>query len=81
MAGKLYGEKHPQEVQTNWSEPLDDSQAPAEPTETNEIIAKTMGIGSGIVKKMKRIATLAPERVDDIRQGKKTVNAVMNGLI
>ncbi len=45
-----------------------------------EVAAKAIGASHGNISEMKRILNAAPERVEDIKQGKTTVTAVIKEL-
>lgn len=45
-----------------------------------EVAAKAVGVGSRTVEEYRRIAKVAPERIDDIKQGKKTITATIKEL-
>lgn len=70
-------EKRAKEVPPVSAEPLNEKKPLST---TSDIVADVMGISSWTVKRINRIATLAPERIADIRDGKKTIHAVLNDL-
>jgi len=45
-----------------------------------EVAAKAIGVSHGNISEMKRISNAAPERVEEIKQGKTTVTAVIKEL-
>ena len=44
------------------------------------IAASTIGVSHGNISEMKRISNVAPERVEEIKQGKTTVTTVIKEL-